>query len=779
MAADNEVVERFIADVSSYVRDLERAAREADHFGEQNQEARERVSEFGRRAEQAAERAARAQAEAAREAERLANGTGDVERAARAAARAQREMERAQMAQSRAARQASRQIDEEAEQYRELARQAARAAAEQQLLRFRAAGQFREHNQLLRRLREEYGDFGDDFNRNFQRMESRARQTFDSFRSVGIEDIDKVKAALVLLPVAAAAAAGAITFGIGGAIAGIGVLAAAKSEEVQEAFARLKKGVVSDLKEWAEPFQGELIEIAEIADRTFDRIGPHLQDAFADLAPVVTEFVDSTARGFERFGPLIDDFVDGFEAVAGDLGSRMPQILDNLADGLSAIARAAEENPEAFGELIEDVSTLAQFVGQLTPLLSSLSGGFHDVMTVVGGVGDAIGPLSGGLSNLATSFLAFSNPVSAVADGVRRTKEAFDRAGQSSADFGSRALVMNGVISATGAATDRANMAQSRSQQLMALASQSADKLKASLDNLSGKTISAREAAANYGTAVLAMTKSLKDNGKAHGFNTAKGIQNEQALNTLAQAAQDNAVAMRDNGVAEKDVAKFMERSRKKFIESAVAAGYHRSEAVKLADRLYGVRNAANSIPKKKNTKVTADTNDAQSSVERFIGWVGRQVARINVKSIFGFAAGGPVPGYATGGQVAVPGFPTGGAVRGPGTGTSDSILARLSNGEFVMTAKASAMFGPMLAMMNRVAAGGGSSVPSPTSTRPVAALARAGGGTTVVQNITNVNVEGSVIRERELWDVVQQQAGRFNTRNPGTNPLVRGGGGF
>lgn len=781
MAADlPDVVERFVADVSAYVRDLERAAREADHFGDQNEEARERVQRFGRQAEEAAERAARAQAEAAREAERLADGTGDMERAARAAARAQRELERAQQAQTRAARAAAQQADNEADQYRELAREAARAAAEQQLLQFRTRGQFREHNQLLRRLRDEYGDFGDEFNRNFRQMESRARQTFDGFRNSGVENINKVQAAIVLRPVAAAAAAGAITFGVGGALAGIGILAASKSEEVQEAFARLKKSVVADVKEWAEPFQGELVEIAAIADRTFDSLGPHLRDAFADLAPVVTRFVDSTAEGFERFGPLIDDFVDGFEAVAGDLGSRMPQILDNLADGLSAIAQAAQENPEAFGELIEDISILAQFVGQLTPLLSSLSGGFHDVMQVVGAVGDAIGPLSGPLSSLASSFLAFSNPLGLVADGARRTKDAFDRAGQSSQDFGNRALVMNGVIDATALATGRANSAQSRSQILMQLASQSADKLKASLDNLSGKTISAREAAANYGTAVLQMNKSLKDNGKAHGFATAKGIQNEQALNTLAQSAQDNAVAMRDNGASAKEVARFMERARKKFIDSAVAAGYSREEAVKLADRLYGVRNAANSIPKKKHTKVTADTKDAQSTVERFIGWVGRQVARINISSIWPFAQGGPVPALAGGGQVGIPGFPTGGPVRGPGTGTSDSIVARLSNGEFVMTAAANRMFGPLLAVMNRVAAGGAApSVPSPSSTRPVATMARAGGGATVVQYVTHVHVAGSVWSERELWEVVQRQSGQYNTRNPGTNAFVRGGGGF
>lgn len=46
----------------------------------------------------------------------------------------------------------------------------------------------------------------------------------------------------------------------------------------------------------------------------------------------------------------------------------------------------------------------------------------------------------------------------------------------------------------------------------------------------------------------------------------------------------------------------------------------------------------------------------------------------------------GPAPGYAAGDMV-----------RGPGTGTSDSILARLSNGEFVMRAAAVRHYGPEL----------------------------------------------------------------------------------
>ena len=50
--------------------------------------------------------------------------------------------------------------------------------------------------------------------------------------------------------------------------------------------------------------------------------------------------------------------------------------------------------------------------------------------------------------------------------------------------------------------------------------------------------------------------------------------------------------------------------------------------------------------------------------------------------------------------------FATGGLVSGPGTGTSDSIPARLSNGESVINAKSTAMFGPLLSSLNQ--AGGG-----------------------------------------------------------------------
>lgn len=53
-----------------------------------------------------------------------------------------------------------------------------------------------------------------------------------------------------------------------------------------------------------------------------------------------------------------------------------------------------------------------------------------------------------------------------------------------------------------------------------------------------------------------------------------------------------------------------------------------------------------------------------------------------------------------------VKGFSVGGYVSGAGSGTSDSIPARLSNGESVMTAKATSMFSPILSAFNQLGGG-------------------------------------------------------------------------
>lgn len=56
--------------------------------------------------------------------------------------------------------------------------------------------------------------------------------------------------------------------------------------------------------------------------------------------------------------------------------------------------------------------------------------------------------------------------------------------------------------------------------------------------------------------------------------------------------------------------------------------------------------------------------------------------------------------------QPKTPSFATGGLVTGPGSGTSDSIQANISNGESILTARATAMFSPILSAFNQVGGG-------------------------------------------------------------------------
>jgi hypothetical protein len=62
--------------------------------------------------------------------------------------------------------------------------------------------------------------------------------------------------------------------------------------------------------------------------------------------------------------------------------------------------------------------------------------------------------------------------------------------------------------------------------------------------------------------------------------------------------------------------------------------------------------------------------------------------------------------------------FATGGLVQGMGTSTSDSIMANLSNGESVINAKSTAMFGNLLSNINQM--GGGVSFGNQNQTNPI-----------------------------------------------------------
>lgn len=117
-------------------------------------------------------------------------------------------------------------------------------------------------------------------------------------------------------------------------------------------------------------------------------------------------------------------------------------------------------------------------------------------------------------------------------------------------------------------------------------------------------------------------------------------------------------------------------------------------------------------------------------------------------------------------------GFAGGGSVSGPGTGRSDSILARLSDGEFVVNSRAAKKYGPLLTAINsgrmpKFADGGSVGGGMPALRAPVVPRARRGGGVTL-SPVTHIDARGSQVSEGQIRAIVAERDAVLRAQVPG-----------
>jgi predicted nucleic acid-binding Zn-ribbon protein len=222
-------------------------------------------------------------------------------------------------------------------------------------------------------------------------------------------------------------------------------------------------------------------------------------------------------------------------------------------------------------------------------------------------------------------------------------------------------------------------------------------------------TLSGSEIA--YQAAVDDATASVKENGRTHDINTAKGRANKAALDQLADSANAQTVAMRNAGDGNVAAAQHGDNARKKFIELATQMGYNKTEAAKMAQSMIDIPNVTrtaklkadikdaqagiakakkeldnpNGVTKTRRAKLTAEIKELQARVKeaqaKIDGLKGKTVP-VEVKfTALGYTL---ALGQATKKQK----FAGGGGVHGPGGPTGDQIPALLSDDEHVWTAK-------------------------------------------------------------------------------------------
>lgn len=215
---------------------------------------------------------------------------------------------------------------------------------------------------------------------------------------------------------------------------------------------------------------------------------------------------------------------------------------------------------------------------------------------------------------------------------------------------------------------------------------------------LAGNVLSVREAQRGLEEATAAVTESIKENGTSLDITTEKGRANQSALDGIASAGWDLIESMTQNGATQEELQATMADTRQRFIDAASQFGLTGDEANALADQL-------KLIPS--NVNVTAQyTDNASEQIQAFINrWANTTVT---VKAIMEASPNltqaqaadaarytGQAKAYYAGRNAG------GGLIRGPGSGTSDSILAHVSNGEFVTKASATAKHRPLLEAIN------------------------------------------------------------------------------
>jgi hypothetical protein len=198
-----------------------------------------------------------------------------------------------------------------------------------------------------------------------------------------------------------------------------------------------------------------------------------------------------------------------------------------------------------------------------------------------------------------------------------------------------------------------------------------------------------RAATRAYKEAIDAATKSIKDNGRSLNDNTAKGRANQAALDNVSSSALGVLSAMNKNNAKGPAVRAEWESQRRKLFDVYMQFDHNSRRANDYVDKALG------KIPPTVKTNVTTPGLD---KAKQNIRNLATQIQALKSKSL---EVRIDSHGNAILHDANVGNHASGGYITGPGGPRDDKILARLSNGEFVVNAQATSRHRELLEAVN------------------------------------------------------------------------------
>lgn len=493
-----------------------------------------------------------------------------------------------------------------------------------------------------------------------------------------------------VMPAVGAIAGAGLVAGFGAGLAGLGIVFAAKSVAVKNAWKQNLTAMGADMRVLSQPFEKTLIAMAGVAKRTFNGFAPDLEAAFKRIAPALTEFGDTLGRAFEELAPAIRPLSEAFTEVLKSLGPATQAAFRNISLGLQDLAKSVKDSPDGLADLVKGFGDLTRVLlngittlNNINGAFERLTGGFSLVDGVMKGLSFAVGSVFGpfalleqAMGKVGIKANQMNQAVSISADtaklwtqGLTAQQVAAVNAGVAIAGVTPKAEALAVKFERQWQATQKANDALTRMSGLLL--------------TLSGSQIA-------YQQAVDDATASIKENGKTHDINTQKGRNNKLALDQVAASANAQTISMRNAGDGNVKAAKAAEASRATYVKLAKQMGFNKAEAQAMAAKFIAIPNvtrtaklnankkdleaklaqakkelANKDLTKARTAALRADIRNAQRGIATINGMLGnlprsktvtlttvnRFVTERIVRGQSG-ATGGRLPGFAHGGPV-------------------------------------------------------------------------------------------------------------------------------
>ncbi len=491
---------------------------------------------------------------------------------------------------------------------------------------------------------------------------------------------------------------------------------------------------------------GSIAKSAGLVAASVALVGGTMKALTKENGPSVEEMANSVLK-LSKAG---DDskLEDVFKNWNTTMGQAQVDNVNNLADAVHFLTKhdGYEDFAKSFDGINSAIGAAKSPLGQVEDRIKSLGNTLGTLTS-----GGSLGAASKGFNTLSDEFVKNGKTAQDALNSVPGYKDALlALAHESKVTLNDQELlelatgkipaVMSAAEGATTSYTDAAgnqisiNKDQSKALAEVGLAADGTvtalDKLVQSLENTGLLQLSANDAARAYQAAIDGVTDSITKNGKTLDITTPKGRENSAAFDGIAKSGLAAAEAMAKNGQSQDDVQSQLGQTYQDLIKAAGQFNITGDEADTMArkalgipknvdintwlhdhasaeiDAIVGKANAANGT----TIDIWATIHETTlKKTQEDPGGTGSSIGgRANGSLAGGAATGGHILGggigmraFAGGGQV---GFASAGYVQGLGSGTSDSINAWLSNGEFVIRASMVDKYG--LGLMDSINSG-------------------------------------------------------------------------